>query len=79
MSAGIEIFLGVVVEGEMLLQGRGGAAAWLMLMGDMEHRGVVDVGVVVLSGEVVLLQEEVVGRRVQGERGRAQREKGGAV
>ena len=39
----------------------------------------VDVGVVVLSGEVVLLQDEVVGRRVQGDSGRAHLEKGGAV
>ena len=76
VSAGMDTFRGAVVEGEML-QGR--VAAWLMLMGDMEQRGVVEVGVVTLSGEVVLLQEEVVGRRVQGDRGRAHREKGGAV
>ena len=48
-------------------------------MGEREQRGVVEVGVVVLSGLAVLLQEEVVGLKVQGERGRAHLEKGGAV
>lgn len=70
VSAGMVIFRGAVVEGERLGQDRGA-------VGDMLQREVVEVGVV-LSGEVVQ-EEEVVGRKLHGESGRAHREKGGAV